>query len=115
MKSFGQVLDLKNDPRTVETYKKYHREVWPEVVRSLKAAGISKMKIFLVGNHLFMYYEAPDGFVPERDFQKYTQVPRAQEWDRLMRTFQQKAPEAGPSDWWTAGELVYDLDWPTGK
>ena len=48
MKSFGQVLDLKNDPKTIETYKKYHREVWPEVVRSLKTAGISKIVARLV-------------------------------------------------------------------
>ena len=115
MKSFGQVLDLKNDPKTIEEYKRYHREVWPEVVRSLKSAGISKMKIFLRGNHLFMYYEAPDDFVPQRDFQKYTRSPRAQEWDKLMRTFQQKVPGAGEDEWWAAGELVYDLDWPTGK
>jgi len=115
MKSFGQILDLKNDPRTIDAYEKYHREVWPEVVRSLKAAGITKMKIFRVANHLFMYYEAPDNFVPERDFQKYTTSQKSKEWDVLMRTFQQKVPEAKPGEWWAAGKLVYDLDWPTGK
>jgi hypothetical protein len=32
-----------------------------------------------------------------------------------MRTFQQKVPEAKPDEWWAAGELVYDLDWPPGE
>ena len=111
MESFGQVLDLKDDPGVVRKYVDHHGKVWPEVLDALRDIGISKMKIFLVGNHLFMYYEAPDDFVPERDFQAYTKAARAQEWDDLMRTFQQKASEAGPDDWWAPAELVFDLDW----
>lgn len=115
MKSFGQALDLKNDPKTIDLYKRYHREVWPDVVKSLEAAGIKKMKIFLLGSHLFMYYEAPDDFVPQRDFQQYTSNAQSKEWDQLMRTFQRKVPEAKPEDWWANMELVYDLEWPAGQ
>ena len=111
MKSFGQVLDLKNDPHIIKQYIDHHGQVWPEVSDALRDIGISKIKIFLIANHLFMYYEAGDDFVPERDFQAYTKFPRAQEWDLLMRTFQQKVPEAGPQDWWAPADLVFDLDW----
>ncbi|MCH8234493.1 MAG: L-rhamnose mutarotase [Chloroflexi bacterium] len=110
MKSYAQALDLKDDPETVEKYKEYHRAVWPEVLESLRSIGISKMEIFLLGTHLFMYYEAPDDFVPERDFQAYTDAnPRAEEWNDLMMTFQARVPEAGPDDWWAPMEKVFDL------
>jgi L-rhamnose mutarotase len=112
MKSYGQALDLVNDPEIIEKYKEYHRNVWPEVVASLKEIGITTMKIYLTGNHLFMYFESVNDFDPERDFQSYTQKnPRANEWNDLMSAFQQKVPEASESDWWAPAELVYDLDW----
>ena len=112
MKSFGQVLDLKDDPEIIAKYEEYHRKVWPEVIESLKGIGIQRMEIFRVGTHLFMYYTAPDDFDPARDFQAYTEhAPRANEWNDLMSTYQQKVPEAGPDDWWAAGKLVFDSDW----
>ena len=112
MKAYAQALDLKNDPEIIEKYKEYHRNVWPEVVASLKEIGITGMKIYLSGNHLFMYFEAVDDFDPARDFQDYTeQNPRADEWNTLRSSFQQKTPEAGPDDWWAPMELVYDLNW----
>ncbi len=111
MKSYAQALDLKDDPETIEKYREYHRAVWPEVLESLRSIGISKMEIFLLGTHLFMYYEAPDDFVPERDFQAYTEAnPRAEEWNDLMMAFQARVPEAGPDDWWTPMEKVFDLE-----
>ncbi len=111
MKSFAQALDLKNDPGMIAEYKEYHTRVWPEVLRGLKAIGISKMQIFLLGTHLFMYYEAPDDFVPDRDYQTYARDPRVQAWDVLMRGFQQRVAEAPPdSGWWTSLEKVFDLE-----
>lgn len=112
MKSFAQVLDLKNDPEIIAKYEDYHRNAWPEVLEALTDIGIERMEIFRVGNHLFMYYTAPDDFEPARDFQRYTErAPRAAEWNALMATFQKKVPEAGPDDWWTPGKRVFDTQW----
>jgi hypothetical protein len=44
--------------------------------------------------------QAVDGFDPERDFPNLNEVPRYREWDELMRTLQERAPEAKPNDWW---------------
>ncbi|MFP6679030.1 MAG: L-rhamnose mutarotase [Dehalococcoidia bacterium] len=112
MKSYGQVLDLKDNPKAIEKYKEYHRAVWPEVIESLLSIGIEKMEIFLIGTHLFMYYTAPDDFDPERDFQAYTRTSaRAEEWNDLMSTFQAKVPEAEKNQWWAPMEKVFDLNW----
>jgi L-rhamnose mutarotase len=110
MKCFAQVLDLKNDPETIRIYKKYHEAVWPEVTAGLRKIGITRMKLFLLGTHLFMYFEAPDSFNPDRDYQSYANDPRVAEWDTLMREFQQVVPEAKPGQWWTPMELVFDLE-----
>ena len=111
MKSFAMTLDLKNDPEIIERYKAYHRNVWPEVLEGLRGIGIEKMRLFLHGHRMFMYLEAPDGFDLDRDFQGYTDKPRAQEWDQLMRGFQQQAPGASAHEWWSAMEEVFDIDW----
>ncbi len=112
MKSFGQVLDLKDDPEIIAKYEEYHRNVWPEVIQALKGIGIQRMEIFRVANHLFMYYTAPDDFEPARDFQAYAdQAAKANEWNDLMMTYQQKVAEAAADDWWTPGKLVFDSEW----
>lgn len=116
MKCFAMMLDLKDDPKVIRRYKIYHKRVWPEVVRALRVVGIRKMRIFLKGRHEFMYCEVPDNFNPKRDFWRYLQHhPRCQEWDNLMRTFQEPVPEAKTGEWWSMGELVFDLDWFTKK
>jgi L-rhamnose mutarotase len=110
MKSVAMTLDLKDDAATIERYKEYHRAVWPEVVEGLRAIGISKMKIFLLGRRLFMYFEAPDDFEAGRDFNRYMALRRAKEWDELMSTFQEPVPEAAHGEWWAEMAEVFDLD-----
>ena len=111
MKSYGMTLDLKDDPEIRAKYVEYHRAVWPDVLAGLGGVGITGMKIFLHGNRLFMYLEADDYFVPERDFARYVDTGRAREWDELMRTYQQPVPGASPGDWWSEMDQVFDLDW----
>ena len=64
MKSFAMTLDLHDDPDVIAEYKRYHREVWPEVIEGLRSVGILKMKIFLKGTRMFMYIETEDDFEP---------------------------------------------------
>ena len=35
MKSYAMALDLNEDPGVVEEYTRYHREVWPDVLKGL--------------------------------------------------------------------------------
>ncbi len=111
MKSFAMALNLEDDPQKIQTYKEYHRAVWPEVLQGLRDIGISKMKIFLLGRRMFMYFEAGDDFDPKRDFQHYQATERAREWETLMRGLQERVDEAEPGDWWAPMEEVFDLEW----
>ena len=110
MPSFAQALDLRDDPQLIEEYRRSHHAVWPEVVAALRTIGITRMKIYLIGSRLFMYYEAREGFDPRRDFQAYAADPRTRAWDTWMRSFQRKLAEAGPEDWWVPMDEVFDLE-----
>jgi L-rhamnose mutarotase len=85
--------------------------VWPEVLEALKGIGIERMEIFRSGNHLFMYCTVPDDFDARRDFQSYTASKRAEEWNDLMSTYQQKVPQAAEDDWWSPMNLAFDSEW----
>jgi L-rhamnose mutarotase len=109
MQTYGMTLLLRDGDEVVERYRHHHRHAWPEVLARLREVGITQMKIYLLDRRLFMYMEAVDGFDPERDFPKLADDPRYREWDELMRTLQEPAPEAKPGEWWAPMEEVFDL------
>jgi L-rhamnose mutarotase len=102
-------LMLKDDEEIVELYRRYHRDVWPEVIARLREIGIVEMRIYLLGRRLFMYMEAVDGFAPEHEFPKLAEDARYREWDELMRGLQKPAAEATAGEWWARMEEVFDL------
>ncbi len=46
MKYYGLTINLKDDPKVIETYKEYNRHLWPEVEASLHRAGIARTRSF---------------------------------------------------------------------
>lgn len=109
MKAYGLTLMLRDDPAAIERYKNYHRHVWPEVAARIRQCGIQTMRIFLLQRRMFMYIETDDAFDPMVDFARINEAPRSQEWDTLMRSLQEVAPEAAPGEWWALMEQVFDL------
>ena len=111
MKQYGRTLNLKNDPAIIQQYIEYHRNVWPEVEQGLRAIGIERILIWLLGRRLFMFMETQDGFDPDRDFARYMDSDRRiREWQDLMATLQEPVPEAKAGEWWAEMELVYSLE-----
>ena len=55
-------LDLKDDPDLIAEYERHHREVWPEITRSIRESGIEDMEIYRIGNRLFMVMEVSEDF-----------------------------------------------------
>ena len=109
MKSMGMTLMLRDDPDGIAQYKADHAAVWPEVVAELRKAGVIDMKIFLRDRRLFMFAQVPDGFDPAVEWPKLSLNPRYAEWEERMGALQEKAPEAGPDEWWAEMELVFEL------
>lgn len=38
-------LDLKNDDSLIAEYERYHQKVWPEIIDSIKSAGIDRKSV----------------------------------------------------------------------
>ena len=110
MKTYGLTLCLQDDPEKIAAYTEHHRAVWPEVLARLREVGVREMRIFLRGRRMFMYLETDDAFEPRRDFARVNEDPKAREWNALMATLQERAPEAAPDEWWAPMELVFDLN-----
>lgn len=110
MKTYGLTLCLQDDPEKIAAYTEHHRAVWPEVLARLREVGVREMRIFLRGRRMFMYLETDDAFEPRRDFARVNEDPKSREWNALMATLQERAPEAAPDEWWAPMELVFDLN-----
>src|SRR6185312_15159088 len=80
-------LDLKDDPALIAEYQCWHRpeNIWPDIVESIRAAGIRDLEIFRAGN------------------------PRVPAWEALMWKFQQPLPFAKPGEKWVPMTRMFSL------
>lgn len=102
-------LDLKNDPRLIAGYEAYHRAVWPEIISSIKDAGIDKLDIYRAGNRLFMIMEVSAGFSFDAKAKADSEDPKVQEWENLMWNYQQALPFARPGEKWVLMDKIFEL------
>jgi len=106
-------LDLKDDPRGVAAYRRYHRAIWPEVRDSLRRVGVLRMDIYQLDRRLVMVMDTRKGFDLRRSFAAHVASdPRCAEWEELMKTFQQAPPGAPPGRLWTKMERIFHLEGP---
>jgi L-rhamnose mutarotase len=103
-------VDLRDDPAAIEAYKTHHRNVWPEVVRSLRRAGIRGMEIYLLGRRLVMIVDT-GGKDVRRCFAEHAATSaRVAEWEALMKDLQQPPLDGQSGEWWAQMEPVFRLE-----
>jgi L-rhamnose mutarotase len=103
-------VDLKDDPAIVEAYKEHHRRVWPEVLRSLRGAGIGDMQIYVLGRRLVMLLDMHEGRDVRRAFAAHAAShPRVAEWEALMKSMQQPPPGSAAGEWWAVMQPIFHL------
>ena len=103
-------VDLRDDPGAIDTYLAHHRRVWPEVLRSLLAAGLRGMEIFLHGRRLVMIVETDGNGDYQTIFARHaTSDPRVAEWEALMKSLQQPIPGVPPGEWWAQMQPIFRL------
>ena len=103
-------LDLKDDPKLIAEYKRYHQKIWPEITRSIKEAGIEDMEIYVRGTRMFMIMEVNETFSFEAKKKADELNPKVQEWEALMWRLQQSLPEAEPGEKWLLMERIFSLE-----
>lgn len=108
MKRYCLALDLKDDPALIAEYEAYHRNVWPEILKSIKDAGIEKMEIYRTGNRLFMIMEVNATFSFENKAAADAGNDMVQQWEKLMWKYQQALPGSKPGEKWIVMEKIFE-------
>ncbi len=102
-------LDLVDDPQLIKEYEDYHREVWPEIKRSILDAGILQMEIYRFENRLFMNMEVGEDFSFEKKSAMDAANEKVQEWEQLMWKYQSAIPGANPGEKWVMMTKIFEL------
>ena len=109
MKKYYLTLDLVDNPELIKEYDQWHREVWPEVISSIKDAGIEQMEIYRHHNRLFMMMEVNSTYNAERKAAMDLANERVEEWEALMWKYQQALPGAKPGEKWMLMDKIFEL------
>ncbi len=109
LKRYCLALDLKPDAALIAEYEAYHRKVWPEILQSIKEAGIVNLEIYRIENRLFMILEANENFSFEKKKQIDDNNPKVQEWEALMWKYQQALPMIPPGEKWILMNKIFEL------
>ena len=102
-------LDLVDAPQLIKEYEDYHREVWPEIKRSILDAGILQMEIYRFENRLFMNMEVGEDFSFEKKSAMDAANEKVQEWEQLMWKYQAAIPGAKPGEKWVMMTKIFEL------
>jgi len=59
-RAIRRAFTLRLKPGAFARYKRYHDNIWPELVREIESSGIAQITTFADGLHLFLYSEIYD-------------------------------------------------------
>ena len=110
MKRHCLTLDLKDDPELIADYEEFHKSVWPEILQSIREAGIEQMEIYRINDRLFMIMEVNDDFSFEKKQQKDEANKKVQEWEELMWKYQQALPGSKSGEKWRLMDKIFTLN-----
>ena len=102
-------LNLKNNPALIRQYEEHHKAVWPEIIQSIKEAGIENMEIYRFDTRLFMIMEVNDFFSFEKKQQADRDNEKVQAWEALMWNYQEAVPGALKNEKWVLMNKIFEL------
>ena len=102
-------LDLKEDENLIKEYEAHHKKVWPEILDSIRHAGIEKLEIYRTANRLFMIMEVNESFNFEAKAKADATNEKVQQWEALMWKYQQALAFARPGEKWVLMNKIFEL------
>ncbi|MBA7473946.1 L-rhamnose mutarotase [subsurface metagenome] len=104
MKRYGQVIRVK--PDKLEEYKRYHANVWPEVLSMIHECNMRNYSIYHKDGYLFAYFEyIGDDF--DADMTKMAADPVIQKWWDICKPMQGPLETRADGEWWANMEEVF--------
>lgn len=107
MKRYGSLIRVR--PESIDSYKKYHAAVWPEVLDRIRRSNIRNYSIFLKDDNLFGYFEY-HGTDYAADMAKMAADPKTQAWWAIMMPMQKPLETRAQGEWWANMEEVFHCD-----
>jgi L-rhamnose mutarotase len=104
---YGQVIGVRAE--RLEEYKKYHADVWPEILDMIRECNIRNYSIYYKDGLLFAYFEYV-GHDFDADMAKMAADPKTQEWWDIMMPMQQPLETRAEGEWWATMEEVFHTD-----
>ena len=98
-------------PAMVDTYKRLHAAVWPEILAKISDCNIRNYSIYLKQpeNLMFSYYEY-HGTDYAADMARMAADPRTQEWWAVCMPCQAPLDTRKHGEWWAALDEVFHHD-----
>lgn len=107
MKRYGSVIGIR--PEKLEEYKRLHVNVWPEVLKRIKACHIRNYSIYHKDGYLFSYFEyIGDDY--DGDMAKMAADPTTQKWWDVCKPCQEPLETRAQGEWWADMEEIFHTD-----
>jgi L-rhamnose mutarotase len=100
---------IKLRPEKEGEYRVLHEAVWPDVLETLRASGITNYSIFLRDGMLFSYLE----FIGDDYAAAMVNVASdeaTKKWWKLTDPCQQPLDSVTANEWWAGAEEIFHLD-----
>lgn len=107
MTRHGQVIRIRKEK--LEEYRKYHADVWPEVLSMIRQCNIENYSIYHKDGYLFAYFEYT-GIDFKTDMARMAADPKTQEWWDIMMPLQNPLETRNEGEWWAEMEEVFHID-----
>ena len=108
MQTFVLICDLKDEPEAIQAYVECHKTVSPEILESIRIAGIKQMSIHRWQNRLTMILVGDADFSFEKKAKLDDANPKVQEWEAFLSRFQTNLPGT-PANWrWAITEKIFE-------
>jgi L-rhamnose mutarotase len=102
-------LDLKADASLIAEYEQWHRNVSPDIEKSIFDSGVLSLEIYRYETRMFMVMEVDESFSFERKAAMDAANPKVQEWEKFTWKFQQALPGTQTGEKWVPMKKIYDL------
>jgi L-rhamnose mutarotase len=107
MKRYCLTLDLIDDEKLILEYEEYHKNISPEILKSIKDSGIELMQIYRLHTRMFMIIETNDDFSFEKKAVMDASNENVQAWEQLMWQFQRALPMAKEGEKWIIMDKIF--------
>jgi L-rhamnose mutarotase len=107
--TFVLICDLKNDEEAIQAYVECHKSVAPEIIESIRAAGVLQMTIYRWENRLTMFMVADEDFSFEKKANMDLSNPAVQKWEAFLGQYQTNLPGTPPNWRWALTEKIFDF------